>query len=145
MEVATTYTIDEIQDAIVSEFGALEGDREAMISYIIELGEKIPLMNDAHKNESNIIKGCVSTVWIIYKRENDKLFFEGDSNTAITKGLISILFRVLSGREIREIVNANLYLVSKIGILNLIGPQRSSGFGNMLSQMNSTNEDEKKY
>jgi cysteine desulfuration protein SufE len=77
----------------------------------------------------------MSKVWLHYTSKEGRLFFEGDSNTVITKGLISLLFRVLSGQEIEDIIHTSLYFVGKIGMTQLIGFQRSSGFANMVREM----------
>lgn len=135
MQDITLPAISAIQKEIVEEFRTLEGDRERMLGYIMDLGERLAPMNDLYKNEHNTIKGCMSKVWLSYTREDDRLFFEGDSNTVITKGLISLLFRVLSGRKIEEIIHASLYFVGEIGMTQLIGFQRSSGFANMVKEI----------
>ncbi len=128
-------TISAIQEEIIGEFQTLEGDRERMLTYIMDLGEQLAPMDTLYKNEHNTIQGCMSKVWLTYTRQEDRLFFEGDSNTAITKGLISLLLRVLSGQTAEEIIHANLYFVGKIGMTQLIGSQRSSGFANMVKEM----------
>lgn len=128
-------TISAIQEKIIGEFQTLEEDRERMLTYIMDLGEQLAPMDALYKNEHNKIKGCMSQVWLTYTRQNDRLFFAGDSNTAITKGLISLLFRVLSGQTAEDIIHANLYFVGKIGMTQLIGSQRSSGFANMVKEM----------
>ena len=135
MSNSTIPTISEIQEEIIKEFQSLDGSRESMLTYIMELGEKMIPMEEAFKNEHNTIKGCMSKVWLRYDREDDRLFFEGDSNTAITKGLISLILRVLSGQTIEGIIDANLYFVGKIGLSQLIGSQRAGGFGSMIRQI----------
>ncbi len=135
MQEPAIKTIDEIQEEIIAEFSALADDRESMLTYIMELGEKKLLMDEVYKNDHNIIKGCMSKVWMVHREEDGRLFFEGDSNTAITKGLISLLLRVLSGQTIHDIIHANLNFVGKIGMIQLIGSQRASGFGSMIKQM----------
>ena len=132
MQHNNSSAIDTIQAEIIQEFQMLEGEREYVLTYIMELGEKLSPMATMHKNEHNIIQGCMSKVWLTYTKIDDRLFFEGDSNTAITKGLISLLLRVLSGQKIEDIIRANLYFVGQIGMMQLIGSQRSSGFANML-------------
>ena len=131
----TRPTISTVQEEIIKEFQSLEGDREGMLTYIMELGERLPAMNPKHKNEHNTIKGCMATVWLTYTKQDGRLFFEGDSNTAITKGLISLLLRVLSGQEVEAIIHANLYFVGKINMMQLIGSQRAGGFAQMVKQI----------
>jgi len=127
--------MDYVQEQITQEFQSLEGDREAMLHYLIELGEKLLPLADTHKTEQNKIPGCMSSVWLVYKQEGNRLYFQADSNTAITKGLISLLLRVLSGQTIEAILATNLYFIEKIGMHQLIGSQRSSGFANMVKQI----------
>lgn len=128
-------TISAIQEEIIREFQTLEQDRERMLTYIMDLGERLTPMSAVLKNEHNTIRGCLSKVWLTYARKEDLLFFEGDSNTAITKGLISLLLRVLSGQKIEDIIHANLYFVGKIGMTQLLGFQRSNGFANMVKEI----------
>jgi cysteine desulfuration protein SufE len=135
MQNTVSPTISAIQEEIIGEFQTLEEDRERMLTYIMDLGEQLAPMNTLHKNEHNTIQGCMSKVWLTYTSQNDRLFFEGDSNTAITKGLISLLFRVLSGQPAEDIIHANLYFVGKIGMTQLIGSQRSSGFASIVKRI----------
>ncbi|MHA7877564.1 MAG: SufE family protein [Bacteroidota bacterium] len=135
MKSARLPTINAIQESIIEEFKTLEGDRERMLTYIMDLGEQLPPMQALHKNEHNIVEGCMSKVWLTYKQQEGRLFFEGDSNTAITRGLISLLLRVLSGQKQEDIIHANLYFVGEIGMAQLIGSQRSSGFANIVKVM----------
>ena len=132
MQQSTQIDTDTIQEAIVKEFQTLEGDRESMLGYIMDLGERLPPMSEAEKVENNTVKGCLSTVWLTYTKRDDLLFFKADSNTAITRGLISLLLRVLSGQNIDAIINTNLSFVGDIGMFQLIGSQRAGGFASML-------------
>lgn len=128
-------TVNEIQDEIISEFALLEGDMEMTVFYIMELGQKLPEMNEADKKEENIVKGCQSKVWLTASVEDEKIFFVADSNTAITKGLVSLLIRIFNGQTPDTILNADLYFMHKIGMERFIGTQRSNGFAAMIKQM----------
>jgi cysteine desulfuration protein SufE len=128
-------SIVEIQDEIISEFSLLDGDMEMTVFYIMELGQKLPIMPESDKTEDNVVKGCQSKVWLTARIENDKVFFEADSNTAITKGLVSLLVRIFNGQTCDTILNANLYFMNKIGMERFIGTQRSNGFAAMIKQM----------
>ena len=127
--------INKIQDEIIAAFQVLADDREATLHYLMELGEKMPPLADQYKTEHNRIRGCMSTVWLVHKAQNDRLFWEADSNTAITKGLISLLVRVFSGQTIPDILQTKLYFTDSIGMYQLIGSQRSSGFASMLKKI----------
>jgi cysteine desulfuration protein SufE len=128
-------SINEIQDEIISEFSLLDGDMEMTVFYIMELGQKLPDMPEAEKTEDNIVKGCQSKVWLTAKQDQDKIFFAADSNTAITKGLVSLLTRIFNGQTPEAILNADLYFMKKIGMDRFIGTQRSNGFAAMIKQM----------
>jgi cysteine desulfuration protein SufE len=130
-----TTSITEIQDEIIAEFYLLDGDMEMTVFYIMELGQKLPDMPETEKTEDNIVKGCQSKVWLTASMENDKVFFQADSNTAITKGLVSLLIRIFNGQSADTILNANLYFMQKIGMERFIGTQRSNGFAAMIKQM----------
>lgn len=127
--------ISEIQDEIISEFSLLDGDMEMTVFYIMELGQKLPEINSADRKETNEVKGCQSKVWLTAKLESDKIYFSADSNTAITKGLVSLLVRVFNGQSPDSILTTDLYFIHKIGMERFIGTQRSNGFAAMIKQM----------
>lgn len=128
-------SINEIQDEIISEFSLLDGDMEMTVFYIMELGQKLPPMAEADKTEENIVKGCQSKVWLTANIQDDKLYFAADSNTAITKGLVSLLIRIFNGQTPDAILGADLYFMNRIGMERFIGTQRSNGFAAMIKQM----------
>lgn len=128
-------SINETQDEIISEFSLLDGDMEMTVFYIMELGQKLPAMKESDKTEDNIVKGCQSKVWLTARLENEGITFEADSNTAITKGLVSLLVRIFNGQKPETILNADLYFMNKIGMERFIGTQRSNGFAAMIKQM----------
>ncbi|WP_425639554.1 SufE family protein [Algoriphagus yeomjeoni] len=128
-------SIQEIQDEIVSEFEILGDDKESTIYYIMELGGSLEDFPESERIEANTIKGCQSKVWLIADKEDSKIHFQADSNTDITKGLISLLLRVLNNRRPEEIINANLDFVERIGMGSIIGSQRSNGFASMIKQI----------
>jgi cysteine desulfuration protein SufE len=127
--------INEIQDQIIEEFEILSEDRESTIFYIMELGQNLPEMDEKDKTELNLIKGCMSKVWLTSNTRDGKVYFAADSNTEITKGLISLLIRVFSDQPSDAIVDADLYFIKKIGMNQVIGSQRSNGFASMIKQM----------
>jgi cysteine desulfuration protein SufE len=127
--------INSIQDEIIEEFSLFEDDRNGKLEYLIDLGEKLPELEETHKLEDNLIKGCQSKVWLVSERQGEQLHYRADSNTAITKGLIALLIRVLSDQKIGDIARADLYFIRDIGMSTFIGSQRSNGFANMINQM----------
>ncbi len=128
-------TINQIQDDIINDFSLLDGDMEMTVFYIMELGQKLPDMPEADKSEENIVKGCQSKVWLTARLENDKIHFTADSNTAITKGLVSLLIRIFNDQSPDAILNSDLYFMNRIGMERFIGTQRSNGFAAMIKQM----------
>jgi cysteine desulfuration protein SufE len=130
-----TNSINSIQEEIIDEFSILGDDMESTIFYIMELGHKLPELEEVHKIEENTVKGCQSKVWLVTELHGNRLFFKADSNTEITKGLISLLIRTLSGQQLDDIINSNLFFIEKIGMHRVIGSQRSNGFAAMIKQM----------
>ncbi|MGC1242055.1 MAG: SufE family protein [Chryseosolibacter sp.] len=128
-------TINQIQDEIINEFSLLDGDMEMTVFYIMELGQKLPDMPESEKTEQNIVKGCQSKVWLAASFDDNRIYFRADSNTAITKGLVSLLTRIFNGHTPDDILHADLYFMSRIGMDRFIGTQRSNGFAAMIRQM----------
>ena len=128
-------TINEIQDEVINEFSLLDGDMEMTVFYVMELGQKLPVTKEEEKTEENIVKGCQSKVWMTAKLEDERILFSADSNTAITKGLVSLLIRILSSQTPDDVLETDLYFMKKIGMERFIGTQRSNGFAAMIKQM----------
>ena len=128
-------SIQEIQNEIIENFELFEGDMESTLFYLMDLGKKLPPMNEALKTEDNIVKGCQSKVWLNARLEDGKVFFDADSNTEITKGLISLLIQVWNGQSPDDILKSELFFIEKIGMSRMIGSQRSNGFASMIKQM----------
>jgi len=127
--------INDIQEEIINEFSLLDGDMEMTVFYMMELGQKLPVMDEALKTEENVVKGCQSKVWLAANLDDDKIYFSSDSKTAITKGLVSLLIRIFNGQSPDAILNANLHFMQKIGMERFIGTQRSNGLAAMIKQM----------
>jgi len=128
-------SIKEIQEEIVSEFEILGDDKESTIFYIMELGANLEAFPESERIEENIIKGCQSKVWLIADQVDGKVHYQADSNTDITKGLISLLIRVLNDRNPEEILKTDLNFIERIGMGSIIGSQRSNGLASMIKQM----------
>ena len=127
-------TIKDIEETIVEEFGYYD-DWMGKYEFIIELGKSLPLIAEKYKTEENIIKGCQSRVWLHAEAEGDKIVFTADSDAIITKGLISLLIRVLSHQTPDEIINTNLSFIDRIGLKEHLSPTRSNGLVSMIKQM----------
>lgn len=128
-------TIDQIQDEICNEFAVLDGDTEMTVLYVIELGQKLAPFPESDRIDDNIVKGCQSKVWLTARMQNDVILFSADSNTAITKGLVSLLIRIFSNQRPDAILSADLTFMKRIGMERFIGTQRSNGFAAMIKQM----------
>jgi cysteine desulfuration protein SufE len=127
-------TINEIQDEIIETFELFD-DWEGKYEYIIDLGKKLPKLGDEYKTEENIIKGCQSIVWLNAYKKDDKLYFEADSEAIIVKGLVSMLVSVMSNHTPKEIANADLYFIDKVGLASHLAQTRSNGLASMVKQM----------
>ena len=103
--------------------------------YMIELGKSLPLIDDQHKTEVNIIKGCQSKVWVHAEMNNDKIIFTADSDAIITKGIIAILIRVFSGQHPKDIIEADTNFIDEIGLKEHLSPTRANGLVSMIKQI----------
>jgi cysteine desulfuration protein SufE len=127
-------TINETQDELVDEF-ALFGDWMEKYENIIEIAKELPLIEDQYKKDENLIRGCQAKVWLHADYKNGCIIFTADSDAIITKGLVSMVVRVLSNHTPEEIVNADLYFVDKIGLKEHLSVTRSNGLLSMIKQM----------
>ncbi len=127
-------TIAEIEKKIIEEFSLFDS-WEDKYEYIIDMGKKLPPMDDDLKQEENLIKGCQSLVWLTAKEQEGKIYFTADSNAVIVKGLISMLIRILSGRSPQEIMEADLGFIKEIGMESHLAQTRSNGLRAMIQQM----------
>ncbi|RME92050.1 MAG: SufE family protein [Bacteroidetes bacterium] len=127
-------TINEIQDEIIDEFAFFD-DWMEKYEFLISLGKDLPLIEDKYKDEQHLIKGCQSRVWLHAEKDGNRVVFTADSDAIITKGIIALLIRVLSGQKARDIAEADLYFIDKIGLHEHLSPARSNGLRNMLKQM----------
>ncbi|WP_312186246.1 SufE family protein [Sphingobacterium sp.] len=127
-------TINEIQDELIEDF-AFFTDWMEKYEYIIQLGKEVPLIDEQYKTEEYIIKGCQSKVWLFPEIKDGKVYFTADSDAIITKGLVSLMVKVLSGHTAKEIVDADLYFVDKIGLKEHLSPTRANGLLSMIKQM----------
>jgi cysteine desulfuration protein SufE len=129
-------SINEIQDEIIEEFELYDdwlGRYELICDYGRELKKKP--MPEADKNDKNKIDGCQSTVWFTAKMQDGKIIYEGDSDALLVQGIVAMLLHVLSGHTPREIVEADLYFIDRIGLREHLSPTRSNGIAAMLKQM----------
>ena len=128
-------TITEVQDQIVQEFSTFIEILEKY-EYLINLGKKLPALDKAFKNEKFAIKGCASTVWIVVDiSEQGNMLFKGDSDTLITKGILSLVLRVFNDQPPKAIAEGELYFADKIGLKKHLSPSRANGLGAMIKHV----------
>ncbi len=128
-------SIEEKQREVVEEFGFFD-DWMAKYEYIIDLGKNLPVIDEDKKNDDYLIKGCQSQVWLDADLTDQGLVdFKADSDAVITKGIISLLIRVLSGHKPQEIAGADLHFIEEIGLREHLSPTRSNGLLSMVKKM----------
>lgn len=127
-------TTDNVQEQIIADF-ALFADWLDKYDYLIELGNALPPIEAAHRTDSYAISGCQSRVWVDARMENGRVYFSADSDAIITKGIISLLIKVLGGRTPREILDTELYFIDRIGLKENLSPTRANGLLAMLKQI----------
>ena len=127
-------TINEIQDEIIDEFSLFD-DWMDKYQYLIDLSKNLPVIDEKYKTEENLIKGCQSQVWLAAEYKDGKVFFTADSDAIITKGIISLLIRVLSGQSPQDILDSDLHFIESIGLKENLSPTRSNGLLAMIKQM----------
>ena len=118
---------ENIQKEIIDDFKVLDNDFEMTLNYLMEIGESLDTLHENKKSDENLVKGCQSKVWLTYQLKENKIFFSGDSNTAITKGLLSLLIKIFSGQSPKNILNTKLFFINDTGLCRFIGTQRSNG------------------
>ena len=127
-------TIKEIQDSIVEEFSMFD-DWMDRYSMLIEMGKDCPMIDAQYRNDNYLINGCQSRVWLHAKMEDGKVYFSADSDAVITKGIINLLIKVLSGQTPKDIVEADMSFLDEIGLKEHLSPTRSNGLLSMVKQM----------
>lgn len=127
-------TINETQDELVEEFSLFD-DWMEKYEYIIQMGKDLPLIDEAYRKDENLIRGCQSKVWLHADYRDGLVIFTADSDAIITKGLVSMVIRVLSGHTPEEIREAELYFVDRIGLKEHLSVTRSNGLVSMIRQM----------
>ena len=127
-------SINEIQDEIIAEFSELD-DWMDRYQLLIDMGSEQEPLPEKEMNESNLIDGCQSRVWLVCDEHDGVLTFRAESDALIVKGIVSLLIKVLSGHTAQEILDADLYFIKEIGLAEHLSPTRSNGLLAMLKQM----------
>ncbi len=128
-------TINDIQNEIVDEF-AFFTDWTERYEHIINLGKELEAIEDKHKTEDNLIKGCQSRVWLHADKANDeRVRFTADSDAILTKGIIALMIRVFSNQTQEDILKADTAFIDEIGLKEHLSPTRANGLVSMIKQI----------
>ncbi len=127
-------TINEIQDNIIEEFSLFD-DWMDKYNLLIDMGKSLPVIDPKYKVKDYLIEGCQSKVWLHPEYDGQLISFSADSDAIITRGIVALLIRVLSGSTPEEIIEADLYFIDRIGLRQNLSPTRSNGLLAMVRQM----------
>lgn len=129
-----SLSIEEIQQEIIQEFGVFD-DWMDKYGYLIELGNSLPGLSPSEKSDEYLIRGCQSRVWLVPELTDGRLYFRGESDAVIVKGLVSLLLRVASGRTPNELVENEMHFIDDLGLRQHLSPTRSNGLLAMMKQI----------
>ena len=129
-------TINEAQDEVIEEFNDFT-DWMDKYQLLIDLGGELNALGEQYKNDDNLIDGCQSRVWFKCDVKDGKLFFTAYSDALNVKGIIALLIKVLSGHTAKEILDADLYFIDRIGLKDHLSPTRSNGLLAMVKRIKS--------
>ena len=127
-------TVNEVQDIIIDEFSLFE-DWMDKYNLLIDLGKGLPVIDPKFKTKDYLIEGCQSKVWLHPSFDGKIITFRADSDAIITRGIVALLIKVLSGRTPQEIMSSGLYFIDRIGLRQNLSPTRSNGLLAMVKQM----------
>ena len=127
-------TLNEVQDNIIDEFSLFD-DWMDKYNLLIDLGKELPVIDPRFKVKDFLIEGCHSKVWLHPEYDGRIISFTADSDAIITRGIVSLLIKVLSDRTPEEILTADLYFIEKIGLRQNLSPTRSNGLLSMVRQI----------
>ena len=135
--------INKIQDEIIEEFSNLD-DWLDKYEHLIGLGKSLNPSDEKLKLEENLLNGCQSNVWIKAENQNDIIHYTADSDSLITKGIISLILRVLNEQNVQDIVDTDLYFLDKIGLKSNLSPTRANGLVTIIKKIKNLSEELKK-
>ncbi|MBN2110364.1 MAG: SufE family protein [Methanosarcinaceae archaeon] len=131
---------DAVQDEIIEQFGGLEWlDR---YSLLISFGRELEPMDEKFRTEENSIGGCQSKAWVRAYEVDGRLMFNADSEAMITRGIISLLLKVVNNRSPREILDLDLYFLDEIGLKSNLSPARADGLASIIRRIRELAEGE---
>ena len=127
-------TFNEQQDKIIEEFTIFE-DWMDKYNYLIELSKDLPEIDPKYKTQEYLIEGCQSKVWLHAWMKEGKVYYMGDSDAIIVKGIVALMIRALSGQSPQDIIDSDLSFINVIGLKEHLSPTRSNGLVAMIKQM----------
>ncbi|PIQ26438.1 MAG: Fe-S metabolism protein SufE [Bacteroidetes bacterium CG18_big_fil_WC_8_21_14_2_50_41_14] len=127
-------TIKEKAQAVVEEFWMFD-DWMDKYAYLIELGKDLPVIDSQFKTNNHLISGCQSRVWLHAEEQEGQIVFTADSDAVITKGIVSLLIRILSNHTPKEILEADFLFLESIGLQEHLSPTRANGLASMIKQI----------
>ena len=126
--------IEKIGQEIVEEFSLFD-DWMDKYNYLIELGRDLEIIDEKYRNQQHLITGCQSRVWLSAEEKEGRIYFKADSDAVITKGIVNLLIRALSGQTAEDIINDKLVFLDQIGLKDHLSPTRANGLSSMVKQM----------
>lgn len=127
-------SLKEVENEVVDEFSMFDEWLDKY-EYLIELGKSLGDYPESDKTDEHLIKGCQSRVWLDYNIKDGRIFFNADSDAIITKGIISLLIKIYSGRTPEEILGSDFSVVDKIGLRENLSPTRANGLVSMIEKI----------
>ena len=134
MIICMEKTLHEVENEVIDEFSLFD-DWLDKYEYIIEMGKSLEAYPEDKKTDERLVKGCQSRVWVDFEVKDGKIFFSADSDAIITKGIISLLVRIYSGRTPEEILSSDFSVVEKIGLRENLSPTRANGLVSMIGMI----------
>ena len=129
-------TIKETQEEIIKEFKIFDNWMDKY-NYLIKLGKNLPPIDSKYKIEDNLIKGCLVKTWLCSTFKEGRVFYEVDSSSVVIKGFLALLIKVFSGQKPKDIKNAELYFIDKIGLRENFSPLKGNNLFEAVNQMKS--------
>jgi cysteine desulfuration protein SufE len=126
--------MNAIQDEIIDELSRCESWFDKY-EYLVKIGQYLPGQKENLRTEQNQIGGCQSMVWLRAERRGDKVYYTADSDALITKGILTLLLRVLNGQSLQDIVDCELYFIEQTGLASNLSPSRANGLASIVKQM----------
>lgn len=128
--------LSDIEKEIIEDFELFE-DQMDKYEHIIDEGSELAPLDEKYHKDEYLVKGCQSKVWLFAEFKNGKVIYKADSNTVITKGVVSLLIKVLSNNKPQFILDNDLLFLEKIGLKEMLSSQRANGLQSMINLMKS--------